>query len=376
LTQTIQQRIRQRREAFGASIGDMAEWATLPAERWQAIESGESLSVAELGQVARALAIDPGTFLRGEERNVRRSVARFRQAANSIPGMGTLESRTLALAAELGRIGGGLYRLLGRPLPLSEMRKTEPVGNTDEPWKQGYRLGAAARRSLKIPVGPIVDLQTMLEGLGIHVATLAFSEPFVDAASLMEDGAMPIILLNQSSPRVELSLPRRATMAHELCHLLHDAGEQNLETRLSGENFVRDDGVERRARAFAPAFLAPRDEVQHWFRSGSRQHYSRPQSRVLALAKRWGLSWEGAVRHAKNCRLIQSATASRLVEESVHSEWRTEFEPGEVHRSNLPTIDDIEISPLCRGHLADLVMEAYEAGAISRGRAREISTWG
>ena len=31
---------------------------------------------------------------------------------------------------------------------------------------------------------------------------------------------------------------------------------------------ARDDAVEKRARAFAPAFLAPPDEVRHWFRSG------------------------------------------------------------------------------------------------------------
>lgn len=376
MTQTIQQRIRRRRKDFGASIGEMAKWATLPVERWKAIEAGESLSVAELGQVAKALAVDPGTFLRGEERNARRSVARFRQAADSIPGRRTLESRTLALAAELGRIGGGLYRLLGKPLPLSEIRQTAPVAKTEEPWRQGYRLGEAARRSLGIPVGPIVNLQTTLEGLGVHVATLDFSEPVVDAASLMEDGAMPIILLNQSSPRIEPSLPRRAAMTHELCHLLHDAGEQNLETRLSGYDPSLDDGVEQRARAFAPAFLAPRDEVRHWFGSGGGKRLTHPQSKVRALAKRWGLSWGGAVWHAKNCRLIPAAAVEGLKKEGVQQDWQADFERRQEHRSERLAIEGMKLGSLCMGHLAELVVEAYEAGVISRGRAREISVWG
>lgn len=375
MNQTIQQRIRQRREAFGASTHDMARWARLPVERWRAIEAGESLSVAELGQLARVLAVDPGTFLRGEEGSPRRSVARFRQAAVSIPGLRTLETRTLALAAELGRIGGGLHHLLARPLPLSGIRETVPVSEREEPWKQGYRLGAAARRGLGIPVGPIADLRTTLEGLGIHIASLPFSQSAIDAASLMEDGAMPIVLLNQGSPRVEPVLPRRATMAHELCHLLHDAGEHDLETRLSGQEDSLDP-IEQRARAFAPAFLAPTDEVQHWFRSGDGKRLRDPRSKVLALAKRWGLSWGGAVWHAQNCRLIQPVTAKRLVADAgMQQDWHEDFERMEDRRSSL-FMDGFEISPLCRGRVARIVQEAYEAGAISQGRAREILSWG
>jgi len=375
LSQTIQQRIRQRREAFGVSICDMASWAELPVERWQAIEAGESLSVAELGQLARALAVDPGTFLRGEEGSPRRSVARFRHAAVSIPGLGMLETRTLALAAELGRIGGGLHHLLARPLPLSGIRLTVPISEREEPWQQGYRLGAAARCSLGIPIGPIANLQTTLEGLGIHIALLPFSQPVVDAASLMEDGAMPIILLNQGSPRVDPKLPRRSTMAHELCHLLHDAGEHDLETRLSSQEDSSLDTVEQRARAFAPAFLAPPDAVRHWFRSGDGKCWQNPQSKILALAKRWGLSWGGAVWHAKNCRLIQPVTAERIVADvPMQQGWHACFERMEDHQSSI--FMGLEISPLCRGHMAKVVLEAYEAGAVSRGRAREILSWG
>ncbi len=373
LSQAIQQRIRRRREEFGASIEEAAAWAELPSERWRDIESGDSLSVAELGQLARALAVDPGTLLRGQEGRPRRSVARFRQAADSFPGRRLLETRTLALAAELGRVGGGLYQLLGKPLPLSGIRKTEPVSDREEEWRQGYRLGAAARRSLGIPAGPIPDLQTTLEGRGIHVATLPFS-PVVDAASLMEDGAMPIILLNQASPRVEQTLPRRSSMAHELCHLLHDAGELDFETRLSGKESNHDDAVERRARAFAPAFLAPSDEVNLWFRSGDGKRWRDPRRRVVALARRWGLSWGGAIWHAKNCGLIRPLTVERLKVDGEKQAWHLSFEQGQ--RPSGISLDGIDVSSLCRGRLAEIVLEACESDTISEGRAREILSWG
>ncbi len=377
MSESIQQRIVQRRQEFGATVGDMASWASLPEERWRAIESGEALSVVELGRVARALAVDSGTLLRGEEVSARRSVARFRQAVVSVPARSrTEETRTLALAAELGRIGGGLHRLLARALALSEIRQTMPISEREEPWEQGYRLGAMARDLLKIPVGPIADLRATLERLGTHIATLPFSGPEIDAASLMEEGSMPILLLNQNSPRVSRTLPRRATMAHELCHLLHDAGEQELETRLSYKEDSSEGSVEQRARAFAPAFLAPPDEVRHWFRSGGGKHRAESRDKVLTLANRWGLSWRGATWHAKNCNLIPSSTAEFLIADGGPPQvWQGDFEQQEARRDQV-SLEGIETSLLCRGRLAEIVVEAYEAGAISRGRAREILTWG
>lgn len=374
--QDIQRRIRDRREAFAAPIEAAARWAGLETERWRAIEAGAPLSVAELGRVARALAVDAGTLLRGEERSPHRTVARFRQAV-PLAGPTVLEARTLALAAELGRIGGALHRLLGKSLPLAGVRKPVPVSDREEPWRQGYRLGEAARRSLGLPLGPVTDLERVLEVAGVHVATLPFSRSDVDAASLMEEGAMPVLLLNQTSSRIAQPLPRRAAMAHELCHLLHDAGEHDLETQMSrSEGSAQDDPAEQRARAFAPALLAPPDEVRHWFTSGGGRKIGDAEPKVTALAKRWGLSWRGAVWHAKNCRLIRPATADRLVgAPGPRPDWQADFERAET--SSVGRLSEgLEPSALCRGRIAELVREALEAGAISEGRAREILSWG
>lgn len=375
---TIQQRIRKRRNDFGASLDKAAAWAGLPAERWRAIEGGEALSVAELGRVSRALAVDPGILLRGDEGNPRRSVARFRQAAIETGSVQPRTLRILALAAELGRIGGALHQLLAKPLPLAEVRTLEPPSTRQEPWKQGYRLGAAARHRLGIATGPIHQLQATLEQKGIHIASLDFASRATEAASVFEPGAMPIILLNEAAPRSAQTLSRRSTMAHELCHLLHDAGENDLETRLSGrEELALDDPLEQRARAFAPAFLAPPEEVKHWFRTGAGKHQTHPENRVLTLAKRWGLSWTGAVWHAKNCQLIQHQTAERLKDEVPESQdWHQQFERTQASLPAVPIADDLSVSPLCRGRLAELVLEAQQGGAISLGRAREILSWG
>lgn len=371
---SIHQRIRDRRDAFRASVPEMARLADLPPDRWTEIESGGSLGVADLGQICKALAVDFGAFLRGEEKDPRRSVARFRQASPLSSSLSEL--RTLSLAAELGRMGGGLYRLLDQSIPWGGLRKVLLVNSQSEPWKQGYSLGTRVRQLLKVPTGPIYNLQKTLESAGVHVATVRFSGPEIDAASLVEPDAMPILLLNRDSPRIGQILARRAAMSHELCHLLYDAGEGQIETRISfneGDS-IEDDPIEQRARAFAPAFLAPSDEVRSYFRTGGGRSITGFEERVLALAKRWGLSWLGAVWHAKNCGLIPPDTAHTLsTSRQSRFDWQTDFEQ-EVTNLSLP--EELTPTELTRGIVANLVVEALEDGAISEGRAREILDWG
>ncbi len=372
---SIQQRIRERREAFKASISEMARIAEMPEARWADIELGGTVSVTDLGSICKALAVDFGAFLRGEEKDPRRSAARFRQASPmSVSSL--LELRTLSLAAELGRIGGILCELLGRPVPWEGLRQNLRIEGSLEPWRHGYRLGAQARRLLKVSSGPIYNLQRDLESAGVHVSRVRFSGPEIDAASLREPGALPILLLNKESPRVDNSLSRRAAMSHELCHLLFDAGEGHIETRISRNEGdpIEDDPTEQRARAFAPAFLAPPQEVRAYFRTGGGSSVKAAEDRVLALARRWGLSWLGAVWHAKNCDLIPTDTAGALAATAPpRTDWRLEFER-ETTKSRLP--EDFPASELSSGLLANLVIEAWQEGVITEGRAREILEWG
>ena len=88
-----------------------------------------------------------------------------------------------------------------------------------------------------------------------------------------------------------MRLSRRAALAHELCHLLHDGGHREL-TMVSRLDEQRQRG-EQRANGFAPSFLAPKA----W---ASKVDASDPEKIALELGERWGLSFGGAVWHAKN----------------------------------------------------------------------------
>jgi Zn-dependent peptidase ImmA (M78 family) len=260
------------------------------------------------------------------------------------------------------------------------LRTPKPVDDQSEPWRQGYRVGEDARRKLAPSPGPIRDLERLLTGWGIHVGRVEFSSANLDAASLWEQGSLPIILLNTRSIRSRSSLSRRALLAHELCHLLHDSGEHDLTTQLSwGEGANYPEAIEQRARAFAPAFLAPRDEVRDWFRAGEGKRIHEPESKVKMLAKRWGFSLRGAIWHAKNCGIIHSTTADDLDRHTSDRdhEWSDEFERGDRETGVAPRRSaDYESARIAKGLLSDLVAEAATTSLISEGRAREILTWG
>lgn len=156
-------------------------------------------------------------------------------------------------------------------------------------------------------------------------------------------------------------------LAQELCHLLHDAGVQDLTTRVSWGTVSSghyDDALEVRARAFASAFLAPPAQVVAWARERGLSA-SDARALVLALAVEWGLSFEGAVYHAKSCQLVSPEAAEVLLHQP--RQRRTDLrvfegvepvtDPGAVHE-HLPSPP----APLWRGAGTQMVLAALRDG--------------
>jgi Zn-dependent peptidase ImmA (M78 family) len=232
-----------------------------------------------------------------------------------------------------------------------------------EPWVQGYELGEAARLQLSPKVEPLESVQELLEYAGVHIAFVVLETEAIEAASLYEHGSYPVVLLNWSLERVRYPLPRRAIIAHELCHLLHDGGEQDLTVAISRS--TESTPVEQRANAFAPSFLAPKAWVGPL--GGD------PRRRVVALAEKWGLSFEGAAWHAKNLGLITAAMADKFAR--LQSRPRVEasgFER-EVYRTSPDQFGiEVEVSDLASGLFSERVIAACAEGLISKGRAAEL----
>lgn len=358
----LHEKIAARRTRIGLSIDEVATLAGLSVERIEGVERGDAPTAWEFAALAGALALDPARLLRDEADDPRWSVARFRSQAG-VEGLDALDARTLARAAEAGRILQFLRDACGLPRArVSALREVTAVSATSEPWQHGYELGKHARERLSPTEAPLVSLQALLEGAGALVLDLPLRSTTVEAASLVEPDASPVIVLNSSVRRVRTPLSRRAILAHELCHLLHDAtGERDLATVLSRRG--DESPVEQRANGFAPSFLAPRLWVKK-----SRGNVER---QLVTLAETWGLSFEGAVWHAKNLEFISPKTASQIIARHPRPKIDARgFEP-EIFRDAIPNLE-VEVSEFGRSALGDQAMRAMSREVISEGRAAEI----
>lgn len=352
-------RLRDRRERLGFSTDDVARHARISGDRVVDIEGGAGLGTFELGRICHALAVDPGSLLADDavEADARRSVARFRRD-EAPDALAPEDLRLLCVAAEVGRVGGHLRRLLGRPPSLIDRARDVKAITGSHAGREGYALGREARLRWAPDGAPLPSMYALLEGWGVHVARVQLSSPQIEAASLFEDGAVPVIVLNRAHPRCRLRLARRALLAHELCHLLHDGGSRELLTVVSRD--VSDDPVEARANGFAPSFLAP----QPWVRPQSSDVYDL----VVEMASYWGLSYEGGVYHAKNLGLIEPDVAKVLLSRPV----TIDASAFEQMPRRLAAAGDPSPAPLVDGLVSDLAVEAQAADLISRGRLAEI----
>lgn len=370
--------LRERREAFGVSVAEAARWCRTTPDKLADFEASDDLSSTDFECLCQGLAIGPGDLLRNEHRSPARSVARFRTAASAPIEFLPSDVRMLAAAAEVGRVLGALVLAQSRELAFERYRDICAIPETAVPWEHGYELGEEDRERMGPPNGPIIHLEQALALFGIHVARIGLQSSGVEAASVWEPGAVPIILLNLRVGRVRYSLSRRAILAHELCHLLHDGGEADIATRVtaSEESGSREDAVEQRARAFAPAYLAPRREVIPWARS--RRFTGQPRDIVIELAREWGLSFEGAVWHTKNCGLISPEEAGNLSRIRTVPELPQDlFDAEELGFPSSMLHGELSSkpSPLMDGWATSVVVDALEASVISLGRARELLLW-
>jgi Zn-dependent peptidase ImmA (M78 family) len=361
--------IRRRREGFAFSVDDVARIGGLSADRLLSIESGLAAPVYldEINRLGHALAFDPLAWMDGEDlEDPCRAVARFRSEANS--RLHPSDLRLMARAAQFARLGEALRSDLGLPGgKVTALRQIKAVarGGKTPPYKQGYALGQAARLALAPDAKPLPSMQRLLEGCGVHVAHVRFESPKIHAVSLNEEGAVPVILLNTGAVRTSQRIPRRAALAHELCHLLHDGGARHhLLTLVSWEDSPLPE--EQRANGFAPAFLAP----PAWL-STEREDAA---ARVVEVGERWGLSAQGAVWHCKNSNLIAPLDAAHL------DRYPPRVKPGrfepEIARRLVPeALADVERAPMACGLIGDWAIQAFEADLISGMRARELLSW-
>lgn len=125
-----------------------------------------------------------------------------------------------------------------------------------QPHVQGQEIALWLRARLGFD-GARCDPEALLRGWGVLVGELPPTDARLDAVACWSGGRGPAVLVNPQGTHARAAAGRRATLAHEVAHLLLDRGHQLPAAEVLGG--ATPAHLEQRARAFAAELLLPRD---------------------------------------------------------------------------------------------------------------------
>ena len=184
----------------------------------------------------------------------------------------------------------------------------------EPPYIQGYELAGWLRSepSLVHPSGR-VDPETILESWDVPIVDVGLKLGDIDAVGCWGPRHGPAVLLNSDAWHAGSPARRRATLAHEICHLLVDRDDSlPLVEVLGGRTAER---VEQRARAFAAELLLPREIAGRAF----WEHEGDDARTARSLRSRFGVSSELLAWQANNSGCHLSAASLQYLAGLVHN---------------------------------------------------------
>ncbi len=139
------------------------------------------------------------------------------------------------------------------------------LGSPETITQDGYDRALDLREKLDLAADiPLLDHRDLesfvLPTLGVDVVSIHLDDGGVDGVALMGKDIAPKVAVNLAGRFSRTRCGRRMTLAHELCHLLHDGSAAGRVGIVS--NPWASYPMERRANAFAAMLLAPEPAVE------------------------------------------------------------------------------------------------------------------
>ena len=383
-------RLRAAREVRGLSQRAVAEALGVPRTAVTHIETGNrSVSTLELTKLAECYRRPVSHFFEdaGEDEKEGVLVALHRSVPGLERSVGVREQvdRCVALCRE----GVVLEELLGQAPrigpPMYDVRAPRTVG---EAVTQAEQLAEEERRRLNIGNAPLSDVSELIGSQGIWVSGLELPD-HMSGLFLRHPSIGLAILVNASHPAGR----KRFSYAHEYAHALVDR-EGTVSVSSIGNSA---DLVEKRANAFAAAFLMPRGGVSEVLRSLDKGLPSRHEQTIFdaatggrieaefrtpvgsqkitykdvaLVAHHFGVSYQAALYRLKSLKHVSQRDSDGLLE-------REGF--GREYLKLLDMLDELEEPEQrrywdreLRSEIAHLAIEAYRREEISRGRLLEL----
>lgn len=173
-------------------------------------------------------------------------------------------------------------------VPVLERHQSEP------PFEQAYALARETRILLDLPRMARVSPEEILDEINVEVLEEHLS-PHIDAVGCWGPKHGPAIVLNRNGLHASTEAGRRATLAHELCHLLVDR-EAALPLAEVLDTSLQTD-TEKRARAFAAELLLARPDAREIY---SKHNAVKPT--LVELQEVFGVSRVLAANQLRNSK--------------------------------------------------------------------------
>jgi Zn-dependent peptidase ImmA (M78 family) len=357
--------LEYRRAQLGLEQRQVAVRARVPEEIVRAAEQSRRLPIRHYERIARALGLDERYVLvRSEPEGNERIAVRLRTIGQEDPRLGQAAVSALAEAAWVAMTQVRLEAELRVPVPQTGIVQNDNYGSPRiPPYRVGYQLASEARRQLGLGTGPIQSMRSLAEErLGVPIIQAELGESI--AGVTIEVSSRRAVVINLSGENRHVFV-RRATVAHELGHLLYDVPRRLNELRVDAYADLKrpadqiPDPVEQRANAFSVELLLPQEEgVRLFERVGDD-----PLGEVM---DQFGVSFTAAryqIWNAKHRRVpLDDLVAERR-------EFQREWEARERYTVDYHPIRDLR--PTRAGRFSALTVRAAEERLISWDTAAE-----
>lgn len=176
----------------------------------------------------------------------------------------------------------------------------------EQVWEQGYDLALEILDDFDVIDAETesLDVEELIEQLDVCLEEKPLEDAKIRGVAVAGDEHRPGILINTTHRSNHYSSGRRFTMAHELCHLLHDRAFGDTLALVSGEWAPQD--IEKRANAFAAMLLMPPVLVERALDELGGELSGADDA--IQMADRLGTSTTALLRHLNNTDYLDDAT--------------------------------------------------------------------
>lgn len=381
--QTLGARLRAAREAAGYTQEAAAEVLGVSRPTLSLIEAGrarlDSLSLRQLATLYRR-PID--WFFTHEAAPLTRAGDAADLASGRIETLvmthfaetAPADRATITQFLRFCRNLADLRERLGRKM--KEPPEARPLGPRARKFAaEGAAIKERARLGLRdTPVGErVFDL---LEERGVPTYRAPLADDRVSGLLVQHPAAGPVIFVNARQYRWRQVF----TVAHEYGHLLLHGPTQPVACRIftAGGTASGDAAGEALVNAFTSEFLMPEDGVKRFLVEAGATSDKLTEEQVVRLQRHFGVSFRAMIYRLQRLRLLAEAEARRMSEETrpVAIAWRLGYplEKDEFGEADDPTANADELTIIRRfpHEYVALVLQAFEGGLISNGRAAEL----